>query len=314
MASYSANGAVKYQRKGEDGRGISEQFTYWAASAYGQTAPTVPSDPATPPSSSIWSTSAVSPTADKPYVWSYTRTHWSTGTAWTATTPCVTGMRSNNGTFQGGQLWSVYASTFTFLSGADGETSYHVVRHGGQYWKPTVTGTKAELGEPSASNTKWTLFDDLGYVSSKALITDGVYMMDESGNMVFRAEKGEVECKSGTFDNVTVRGEITAEVLNLGYGTDGTDKAALLNLLEVDGTLTFPALAEGASREYVLWFPMMTRVVSTVTLKGASSTVRFISDPAVNSSAASATIDCGRVARLIGVHPKGITYTYYIIV
>lgn len=217
MGPYSTTCRVGYLRKGEDGRGITEQLQYWAVSASSATAPTYPPNAATAPSSSIWSTSPVTPTAAKPYLWTYTRYHWSSGTTWTQTTPSVISQRASDGA-RGAYLHRIYnwddisgMGTGLTLYSANGSSGcFDVIYNGGGYFMPTKDGTVSALGTPSASNSSYEQAKNFSYIVSKAVIADSISMTDDNGDVVFSAMGGDVTCKKGTFENVTVSGNILA--------------------------------------------------------------------------------------------------------
>jgi hypothetical protein len=123
------------------------------------------------------------------------------------------------------------------MHGGDNELYYDVVWYDSTYWTPNgVSGTKSTLGTPSASNTKWKQYDYDEFIASKSIITDAINMVDsETGEVIFSAAGGEVNCKRGTFENVTVSGKITA-------GTAGGRRVELdpdtdeLNIYDSDGS------------------------------------------------------------------------------
>jgi hypothetical protein len=314
---FSGTAYVNFRKDGDDGddgRGIAEQITYWAISASSVTAPTYPSDPATAPSTSVWSTTAQTPTAAKPYVWTYTRIHWTSGTAWTMTTPAVIALRGYDGArLRGIYAFSSLASSYTLYSGTNGEEWYDVVKYGSYYWKVAVTGTVSTLGTPSASNSNYKQYTTFQFMATNSLVADSI-VMEKNGVVLFRAEDGNVECKTGVFENVEVSGNITAKTLNLGFGTGDTEAASLFCLPNLGSDeLVFPALEEGSSREYTLWYPAMTRNPGDKTIKGADSSVLFYENPAATNSATSLTISNGVIKKLIGLRFTNNANTYYIL-
>jgi uncharacterized membrane protein len=160
-------------------------------------------------------------------------------------------------------------------------------------------------------------------VVSRAVIADAIYMTDDDGAVVFSAKDGDVTCKTGTFENVKVSGNITASTMNMKMGTSSLDTAALYSLTELGAhpgkTLQFPALSEGTTREYVIWYPNGgTRAAQydvTVSGLGGSSKIKFIPTPESDASAAttSLSISPGTFARLIGLRASGDDNTYYVL-
>ncbi len=302
---------------GSDGRGIAEQITYWAISASSATAPTYPSDPATAPSTSVWSTTAQTPTVAKPYLWTYTRTHWTSGTAWTQTTPAVISLRASDGK-RGASLHRIYdwseISSLTSLTlySASGETDYFdIIYNGGGYFMPAKDGTVSSLGTPAKTNSNYELEENFAYIVTKAVIADSISMTDNDGAVVFEAKDGNVTCKTGNFENVKVSGNITASTLDLQ-----SDKSAMI--VSPGDTVTLPALEEGYARRVLLIINRLKRNTNyPITVQGEEDGVyidkpkqQIIGDTAIqvyNTSQVYAS-DGGCDYEAVGFYYGGFTY------
>lgn len=114
-------------RVGTDGRGISSVITYYQLSGT-NTPPSRPTTASIDPTISFgWTTEALTPTKDKRYLWSYTRTQYSSGTTWEMSDIALISVMGEDGvsytinlldgTNRGLQNWDFY------LSNDDGDFS-----------------------------------------------------------------------------------------------------------------------------------------------------------------------------------------------
>lgn len=147
------------------------------------------------------------------------------------------GDRGDRGpTLRGPQAWSDCAVGYVFQSGASGEEYKDVVLYGGYYYACIKSHTKTASNNPgSATDTNsglWKLADPVEIVATKILLTqyalvknlgvEAIDMKDDKGNIIFQAKDGNVTCNSGTFNNITVKGNSTFEgsvKANMFYGT-----------------------------------------------------------------------------------------------
>lgn len=139
-------------------------------------------------------------------------------------------------TLRGPQAWSDCAVGYVFQSGANGEDYKDVVLYGGYYYSCIKSHTKTTSNYPgSATDTNsglWKLADPVEIVATKILLTqyalvknlgvETIDMKDADGNIIFQAKNGNVTCNSGTFKNITVKGNSSFEgsvKANMFYGT-----------------------------------------------------------------------------------------------
>lgn len=137
---------------------------------------------------------------------------------------------------RGPQAWSDCAVGYVFQSGANGEEYKDIVLYGNNYYSCIKSHTKTASNNPgSATDTNnglWKLADKLEMVATKILLTqyalvknlgvETIDMKDADGNIIFQAKDGNVTCNSGTFKNITVKGNSSFEgsvKANMFYGT-----------------------------------------------------------------------------------------------
>ena len=138
-------------------------------------------------------------------------------------------------TLRGPQAWSDCAVGYVFQSGANGEDYKDVVLYGGYYYSCIKSHTKTASNYPgSATDTNsglWQLADPVEIVATKILLAqyalvknlgvETIDMKDDKGNIIFQAKDGNVTCNSGTFKNITVKGNSSFEgsvKANMFYG------------------------------------------------------------------------------------------------
>lgn len=137
---------------------------------------------------------------------------------------------------RGPQAWSDCDVGYVFQSGASGEEYKDVVLYGGYYYSCIKLHTKTASNNPgSATDTNsglWKLADPVEIVATKILLAqyalvknlgvEAIDMKDANGNIIFQAKDGNVTCNSGTFKNITVKGNSSFEgsvKANMFYGT-----------------------------------------------------------------------------------------------
>ena len=139
-------------------------------------------------------------------------------------------------TLRGPQAWSDCAVGYVFQSGANGEEYKDIVLYGNNYYSCIKSHAKTASNFPgSATDTNsglWKLADKLEIVATKILLAqyalvknlgvETIDMKDDKGNIIFQAKDGNVTCNSGTFKNITVKGNSSFEgsvKANMFYGT-----------------------------------------------------------------------------------------------
>lgn len=130
-------------------------------------------------------------------------------------------------TLRGPQDWNEISIGYQFYSGAAGEPYLDVVIYENDYYLCKESHTKSSFNYPESTtdNNKgyWQLGDKIDLVATKVLLSEygviknlgaeGITMKDKEGNVVFKAEKGSLICKVGTFENVDVSGIVHASLM-----------------------------------------------------------------------------------------------------
>ena len=206
-----------------------------------------------------------------------------------------TGARGDRGpALRGPQAWSDCAVGYKFQSGATGEEYKDVVLYQNNYYSCLRSHTKTASNYPGSatdqSNKYWQVAPNMEIIATKILLAtyalvknlgvEAIDMKDANGNILFQAKDGNVTCKTGTFENIKVSGDITAEYLNLKVSTAAhySDTPALANgsiCVGADGII-LPELPANTARSMRILNPLYTRTSpSDLVLKAASSTVRI---------------------------------------
>ena len=195
---------------GKDGVGIVSTTVTYQIGNSGTTAPTGP-----------WSSSV--PTAvPGSYLWTKTVWGYSDNTSETGYSVSKYGERGNTGpTLRGPQSWSDCAVGYAFQAGGNSDTWKDVVMYGDNYYSCVKSHTKTSTNYPTSTednnNGYWQLGDKIELVATKILLAtyalvknlgvEAIDMKDGSGNILFQAKDGNVICKTGTFENVTIKSE-----------------------------------------------------------------------------------------------------------
>lgn len=241
--------------------------------------------------------------------------------------PGQTGDKGDRGpTLRGPQAWSDCAVGYSFQSGADGEEWKDVVLYNGNYYSCIKSHVKKLTNYPGGildQNSKyWRLVDKIELVATKILLAtyalvknlgvESIDMKDAEGNVLFQAKDGNVICKTGTFENIKVQGEITAEHLNLKISTadhyDDVPELANGAICDSASGIILPELPQGTARSMRILNPLQTRTApSNLVLKPASNKV-FISKTLSVMDAVNATVtvdgyglNAGKYVELIGI-------------
>lgn len=136
---------------------------------------------------------------------------------------------------RGPQAWSDCAVGYVFQSGASGEEYKDIVLYGGYYYSCIKSHTKTASNYPGSTpdtnSGLWKLADPVEIVATKILLAqyalvknlgvEVIDMKDADGNIIFQAKDGNVTCNSGTFKNITVKGNSSFEgsvKANMFYG------------------------------------------------------------------------------------------------
>ena len=161
------------------------------------------------------------------------------------------------------------------------------------------------------------------YALVKNLGVECIDMRDAAGNILFQAKGGNVTCKTGTFENIKVSGDITAEYLNLKLSTaDHYEDAPALadgSICIQSSGIILPELPAGTARSMRVLNSLQSRTSpGNLVLKPATSKVlisKTLSE--MNAVNANVTLDgCGynggRYMELIGIRQPNSAYTVWL--
>lgn len=161
----------------------------------------------------------------------YMRTSEDGGKTWSDAIRIV-GEKGNKGdkgdrgpALRGPQAWNDCAVGYVFQSGADGEEYKDVVLYNNNYYSclksHAKTTSNAPLSSADTNNGYWKFADKFEIIATKILLAqyalvknlgvEVIDMKDSAGNVIFQAMNGDVICNSGTFNNITVKGNSTLE-------------------------------------------------------------------------------------------------------
>lgn len=241
-------------------------------------------------------------------------------------------------TLRGPQAWSDCATGYGFQCGAEGEAWKDVVLYGNNYYSCIKSHTKNSSNYPGStadqSNGYWRLGDKIELVATKILLAsyalvknlgvECIDMRDAAGNILFQAKGGNVTCKTGTFENIKVSGDITAEYLNLklSTGLHYENSPALANgsiCVQASGII-LPELPAGTARSMRVLNSLQSRTTpGNLVLKPASANVyisRSLSEiGAVNTNVtlSGCGFNGGKYIELIGIHHPNSTSTHWLL-
>lgn len=119
---------------------------------------------------------------------------------------------------RGPQAWSDCATGYNFQAGGSGETWKDVVMYGNNYYSCIKSHAKTADNYPGSTadvnNKYWQLGDKIELVATKILLAtyalvknlgvECIDMKDANGNILFQAKDGNITCKTGNFDGITV--------------------------------------------------------------------------------------------------------------
>lgn len=146
-------------------------------------------------------------------------------------TTIVDGLNGDKGErgalLRGPQDWKQLGNGYQFYSGASGELYLDSIYYNGNFYLCKKSHTKNSLNYPGSTtdnnNGYWQLGDKIALVAATVLLAEyaviknlgaeGITMKDKEGNVVFKAEGGNVTCKTGTFENVDVSGIVRAKLI-----------------------------------------------------------------------------------------------------
>lgn len=158
-----------------------------------------------------------------------------------------TGNKGEQGAvLRGPQAWADCAVGYAFKQGAVGEAWLDVVLYNDYYYYCKKSHVKTANNYPGSTTAEnqglWQLGDSIDLVATRILLAqyalvknlgvETIDMRDSNGNVLFQAKDGNVICKTGTFEGVTIGGGTVGgfKINNSYIGNENTD------YLETPGT------------------------------------------------------------------------------
>lgn len=119
---------------------------------------------------------------------------------------------------RGPRAWSDCPVGTSFQSGAGGEPSFDVVLYNGHYYDCDKSHTKTADNYPGSAISEqqgyWNLAMEQEFVATKIMLAayalvknlavESIDMRDDNGRILLQAKDGNVNCKTGLFQNITV--------------------------------------------------------------------------------------------------------------
>lgn len=255
------------------------------------------------------------------------------GISYTYKVPIITiedgepGAKGETGaTLRGPQSWSNCGNGYSFQAGAAGEEWKDVVFYDSGFYSCIKSHVKSATNYPGSdedtNNGYWRLGSPFEMVVANLILSQfqivenlgvrTIEMKDKDGNVVFRAKDGEVICKRGTFNNVSVSGDIS--VGRLRYNENAvTDGTSVINgsFIRGGGTYVLPHLKDGEFMRIVVFNPIITRSTPPTVLKGEQTKDVFMAAGRSYSLQREKTIEAYGWCELIGTNHLGQTIWVY---
>lgn len=255
------------------------------------------------------------------------------GISYTYKVPIITvedgepGAKGETGaTLRGPQSWSNCGNGYSFQAGAAGEEWKDVVFYDSGFYSCIKSHVKSATNYPGSdedtNNGYWRLGSPFEMVVANLILSQfqivenlgvrTIEMKDKDGNVVFRAKDGNLDCKGGTFQNVSVSGDVSVGRLRYKENTV-TDGTSVINgsFIMGWGTYVLPHLKDGEFMRIVVFNPIITRSSLPTVLKGEQTKDVFMPASMDFSLARETTIEFYGWCELIGTNQDGHTIWVY---
>lgn len=270
------------------------------------------------------------------FVWTRSVITYTDGSSTATDAVCVTGSKGDKGdkgdkgstgsVLRGPQLWNTCINGYRFEAGGEGEEWKDSVLYKGNTYSCIKTHVKTADNYPGSAadlnNHYWRLGQSIELLIAHIILTQyqmvenlgvrTIEMKDKDGNVVFRAKDGEVICKRGTFNNVSVSGDISVGRLRYNENTV-TDGTSVINgsFIRGGGTYVLPHLKDGEFMRIVVFNPIITRSTPPTVLKGEQTKDVFMAAGRSYSLQREKTIEAYGWCELIGTNHLGQTIWVY---
>lgn len=227
---------------------------------------------------------------------------------------------------RGPQLWNTCSNGYRFEAGGEGEEWKDAVLYNGYTYSCIKTHTKTADNYPGSTadlnNHYWRLGQSIELLIAHIILTQyqmvenlgvrTIEMKDKDGNIVFKAKDGELVCKGGTFQNVSVSGDVSVGRLRYNENTV-TDGTSVINgsFIRGWGTYVLPHLKDGEFMRIVVFNPIMTRSTLPTVLKGEQTEDVFMPAEMSYSHTRETSIEVNGWYELIGTNELGHTIWVY---
>ena len=301
-------------KPGNDGIGITgRQVYYYATTGYSK--PTF-----NPNATGLWELNKIPSdySASRPYLWKVEIIYYSNGSYTGQSDVFLAGYWGQDGdagsrgdrgpVLRGPQNWSDCATSYPFEAGGEGDTYLDVVIYNGNYYYCKQSHTKSTLRTPGSSTTYWQSGSEFNIVATKILLAqyaliknlgvESVEMKDSAGNVLFQVLNGNVICNTGTFKDITVSGQITANQLYYGISTTSYPSAPNATLILNQAQVVLPKVPEGTMRQLRIWSYRLSRTptnLELIPLSGVSVDTRGGGGDISISATGVATIQSGGI-------------------
>ena len=255
------------------------------------------------------------------------------GISYTYKVPIITvedgepGAKGETGaTLRGPQSWSNCGNGYSFQAGAAGEEWKDVVFYDSGFYSCIKSHVKSATNYPGSdedtNNGYWRLGSPFEMVVANLILSQfqivenlgvrTIEMKDKDGNVVFRAKDGNLDCKGGRFQNVSVSGDVSVGRLRYNENTV-TDGTSVINgsFIMGWGTYVLPHLKDGEFMRIVVFNPIISRNTMPAVLKGEQTGDDFMPAKMSYTHTRETTIEVYGWYELIGTNELGHTIWVY---
>lgn len=227
---------------------------------------------------------------------------------------------------RGPQLWNTCSNGYRFEAGGEGEEWKDVVLYNGNSYSCIKTHVKTADNYPGSAadlnNHYWRLGQSIELIIAHIILAQyqmvenlgvrTIEMKDKDGNIVFKAKDGELVCKGGTFQNVSVYGDVSVGRLRYNENTV-TDGTSVINGSFINGwgTYVLAHLKDGEFMRIVVFNPIISRNTLPTVLKCEHTKDAFLPAKMSYTQTRETTIEVNGWYELIGTNELGHTIWVY---
>lgn len=227
---------------------------------------------------------------------------------------------------RGPQLWNTCSNGYRFEAGGEGEEWKDVVLYNGNSYSCIKTHVKTADNYPGSAadlnNHYWRLGQSIELIIAHIILAQyqmvenlgvrTIEMKDKDGNIVFRAKDGDLVCKGGIFQNVSVSGDVSVGRLRYNENTV-TDGTSVINgsFIKGWGTYVLPHLKDEEFMRIVVFNPIISRSTLPTVLKCEHTKDVFMPAKMSYTQTRETTIEVKGWYELIGTNELGHTIWVY---